>query len=235
MNDIFKYTWRVFSNNILYIIRLSFPLLLIDILWNVLSKQVNEPTTSFIFSTVAIQFLLYSTYLCALILFISQEFLGEIQPIQTNIIKSFVYLPLVILTLSVCYSPLILLGILLLKTNSSVIVTLPLLALGIYASLKTTFSPFLLILEGDKPISAVINSFKYTKGLLGEIFTLILVLWLPTSLIQNISNINTSIQPLNITLNVAGGVLTVGMFVMLQIAFFKLYVNSCHKRNNISN
>ena len=135
MNDIFTYAWKVFSKNIYYIIGLSFPFLLAGVLANVILEQVNDLGKNTIYAVAAIQLIMLSAYISALILFMSQDFLNDLQSIQVNIVKSFIYAPLLILTLIICYSPLILIASIFVISGSSLIISLPLLIVELWSSL----------------------------------------------------------------------------------------------------
>lgn len=227
MNDIFSYSWNVFSHNFKYITRLSLPFLLLGVLSYFFSRPIDDKNTLVLYIGLALYLIGFSMYMCALIFFVSQEYQNKLQDVNRNLLNSLFYAPLVIVTLLLANAPIIFVVMLTLKSMALHLLTFPLLLLGIYVSLKSTFAPFHLILEGCRPIAAIQESFRHTKGRVGKIIVILLTYYFLTSIVDTSTHFQTSSELVNILIFFAGVGLTLFLVALQQIAVFKLYVDSC--------
>lgn len=226
MNEIFTFAWQVFRNNIKYIALLSIPFTLLA-LPSYFISQPPENRSTYITSTGLIVYMIgLATYMSSLIFFMSQEYQGNLQSIKSNLINGLIYAPLLMLTLVIANSPLIAAAIIMLTPMSLHFLTVPLIIIGIYVSLRSTFAPFHLILEGYRPLGAVKSSFISTKGRVAKIVLVLLAFYLATSVVDTVSTFNTNIELFNLLMFFFGLAVTLLMVAFQQIVIFKIYLNS---------
>ncbi len=168
----------------------------------------------------------FSMFMSTLIFFMSQSYQGKLQPIKANIINGLIYAPLVILTLLIANSPFLIAAIIAFNSTSLSFLVFPFIILGIYVSLKSSFAPFHLMLEGYKPLGALKCSFMSTSGKVGKIIVVLLAFYFITSIIDVLTTINTNSKPINLLLYFVGVAATMLLVAFQQIAVFKLYINS---------
>ncbi|MBU0946857.1 MAG: hypothetical protein KJ804_08900 [Proteobacteria bacterium] len=231
MNDIFSYAWKVFSHNFRYLTHLIVPFLLLGFLSYFTSQPVDENNIRVPLIGLVLYLLGFSMYMGALIFFVSQEYQKKLDPVTTNLFNSMVYAPLLMLTLLITNLPLIIVVILITTPNAYQFIALPLLLFGIYVSLKATFAPFHLMLEGCNPVVAIKKSFRHTDGRVGKIIIILLAFYLFTALVDGLTHFKTPFEVFNSILFLVGVALTLLMVALQQIAVFKLYVNSCVEMN----
>jgi hypothetical protein len=230
MNEIFTFAWKFFRNNIKYVALLSVPFTLLAFP-SYFIAQPPEARSAYIISTGLIVYVIgLSMYMSSLIFFMSQKYQGNLQPIKTNLINGLIYAPLLMLTLVLCNSPLIAAAVIMFTSKSLYFLTLPLVIIGIYVSLRATFAQFHLILEGYKPVGAIRRSFNSTKGRVSKIVIVLLLFYITTSIVEAVSAFNTNIELFNLLMFFFGVVVTLLMVAFQQIVFFKIYINSFDDR-----
>ena len=165
-------------------------------------------------------------YMSSLIFFMSQTYQGKLQSIKSNLINGLVYTPLLMVTLIVANSPLLAALVIMFSQTPLKFLALPLLVLGMYVSLRSTFAPFHLILEGHKPLGAIKSSFSSTKGQVLKIVQVAIMFYLATTVVEVVSTFNASIEFFNIFMFFIGVAVTLLMTAFQQIVVFKMYINS---------
>ena len=183
MTEILTYAWHIFSNNIKYITLLSAPFTLLAFPSYFISQPAEDKIALPAIIGLIIYLIGFSMYLSALIFFMSQKFQNKLEPVKSNIINGLVYAPLLMLTLIISNSPIIAACVILFSSTSLQFIALPLFILGMYISLKSTFAPFHLILEGYKPLSAIKCSFHSTNGKVVNIILLSIIFYVFSSLV----------------------------------------------------
>ena len=123
-------------------------------------------------------------------------------------------------------APIIAAGVILFTSTTLQFVVLPLMIMGMFISLKATFAPFHLILEGYRPLAAIQCSFSSTRGRIGKIVLILLLFYFFTSIVDGLTNLKTAIEPFNVVIFFIGVAVTMLMVAMQQIAVFKLYIES---------
>ncbi len=223
MNEAFVYAWQFFRNNFKYIVQLSAPFTLLAFLSNAFFAP--EDKKNMLYAVLGL-FVCVSMFISSLIFFMSQTYQDKLQPVKKNIINGLVYTPLLLLTFLIADSPIIAAGIIILSPVSQKFVAFPLVLAGIYISIKATFAPFHLILEGHSPLTAIKNSFQSTNGMIGKIIVILLVFHFSSSLVESLTSFGTKIVVVNFSMLFIGVAVTMLLVAFQQIAIFKLYVDS---------
>jgi hypothetical protein len=226
MNDIYAFAWQFFRNNIQYIILLTAPFILLASPSYFVVQPPDNRIGYMTYIGLAVYLTGFSMYMSSLIFFMSQKYGGDLQSVKTNLINGLVYSPLLILTLLLANSPLIAAIVILYTSVSLQFLALPLIILGIYVSLRATFAPFHLILEGYKPVGAIICSFSSTKGRVAKIVMILLVFYITTSFVEAASTFTSKVELFNLFMFFFGLALTLLMMALQQIAIFKIYIDS---------
>lgn len=226
MNEIFVFTWKFFNSSLKYLVTLVAPFTLLALP----SYFVSQPPEGISGYITAIGLLIYlicfSMFMSSLIFFMSQKYQGKLQSVKSNLINGAVFAPLLFLTLLIANSPIIAAAIIMFSSSSIHVLALPLILLGIYVSLKSTFAPFHLILEGNKPLSAIRSSFVSTKDNVGKIVLILLIFYFSTSVVDVISSTNSKSNIINQFMFFVGVAVTLLMVALQQIAVFKIYIDS---------
>jgi hypothetical protein len=226
MNEIFTFAWQFFRNNFNYIALLSVPFTLLAFP-SYFIDQPSENRSGYITVIGLIVYIVgFAMYMSSLIFFMSQAYQGKLQSTKSNIINGLIYTPLLMVTLLAANSPLIAAGIILFTSTSLASLTLPLLILGIYVSLRSTFAPFHLILEGHKPFGAIKCSFSSTKGHVSKIVKVVMMFYIVTSIVEVASTSNTNIELFNFLMFLLGVAVTLIITAFQQIVIFKMYISS---------
>lgn len=229
MNEIISYLQSVYRSNLRYIAELSVPFIVVACLSYFMPPQSGQTSIGITIIWLFLYFIGLSIYQCALVLFLSQEYQNDIAPIKINLLNSLAYTPYLFTTYLVVYSPFILAVAILLSSAFLAVITTPLIVIGIYASLKSTFVPFHIVLEEERPIQAIIHSFSQTKGYLGKILLILLGFYLFSSIVDILTSVETTIKPVNFVLFAIGVASTILLVSAEQTAVFKLYVDSCNE------
>ena len=226
MKEIFTFAAQLFRNNFKYVALLSVPFILLVFP----SYFISQPTENRIGYITVIGLIVYligfAMYMSSLIFFMSQAYQGKLQSIKSNLINGLVYTPLLMVTLLVANSPLIAGFVIMLTPTPLQFLTLPLLVLGIYVSLRSTFAPFHLILEGHKPLGAIKSSFSSTKGQVSKIVKVVMLFYIATTVVEVVSTSNANIELFNILMFLIGVAVTLLMTAFQQIVVFKMYISS---------
>ncbi len=226
MKEILTFAAQLFHNKIKYIILLSVPFTLLATP-SYFITQTAENRIGYITGIGLIVYLIgFTMYMSSLIFFMSQAYQGKLQSITLNLINGLVYTPLLMVTLLFANSPLIAGFITLFTSPSLQFLTLPLLVLGIYVSLRSTFAPFHLILDGHKPLGAIKSSFSSTTGQVSKIVKILMMFYLATTVVEVLSTSSGNIELFNILMFFLGVAVTLLMTAFQQIAIFKMYINS---------
>jgi hypothetical protein len=230
MNEIFTFAWQFFLNNFKYVALMCVPFTLLAFP----SYFIAEPAENKIGYITIIGLIVYligfSMYMSSLIFFMSQAYQGKLQSIKSNLINGLIYAPLLMVTLVIANSPMIAAGIILFTSTSLAFLALPLTVFGIYVSLKSTFAPFHLILEGCNPLDSIKTSFSSTKGRISKIIMVLFVFYIATSMVEIVTTSNTNIELFNILMFFVGVAVTLLMTAFQQIIVFKMYI-SCFDNN----
>lgn len=226
MIEILTYALHTFRNEIKYITLLSAPFTLLALPSYFIAQPTEEKITLTAIIGLIIYLIGFSMYLSSLIFFMSQKYQNQLKPVKANIINGVVYAPLVMLTLLMANAPIIAAGVILFTSTTLQFAVLPLMILGMFISLKATFAPFHLILEGYKPLAAIQCSFSSTRGRIGKIVLILLLFYFFTSIVDGLTNLKTAIEPFNMVIFFIGVAVTMLMVAMQQIAVFKLYIES---------
>jgi len=225
MNEIFTFAWQFFCNNFKYVALLSVPFTLLAFP----SYFIAQPAENRVGYVTVIGLIVYiigfAMYMSSLIFFMSQGYQGKLQSVKSNIINGLIYAPLLMVTLLIANSPLIAAGVILFTSTSLSFLALPLIVLGIYVSLRSTFAPFHLILEGCNPLESIKASFSSTKGRISKIVMVLLVFYIATSIVEVVSTFDTNIELFNILMFFIGVAVTLLMTAFQQIVVFKMYIN----------
>jgi len=226
MKEILTFGTQLFRNNFKYVALLSVPFTLLAFP-SYFMVQTAENKSGYITVVGLIAYLIgFSIYVSSLIFFMSQAYQGKLQSIKSNLINGLVYTPLLMVTLLVANSPLIA-GLVIMFTSTPLqFLTLPSLVLGIYVSLRSTFAPFHLILEGHKPLGAIKCSFSSTKGQVSKIVKIVMMFYIATTVVEIVSTSNANIELFNILMFFLGVAVTLLMAAFQQIVVFKMYISS---------
>lgn len=230
MNDIISYTQSVFRSNFQYLIKLSAPFIILGFLPYFFPQANDQANSTRIIIGLFAYFTGFSMYQCSLVLFLSQEYQKNLAPVKNNLLTALIYTPLLLLTLIIIYSPFIAISLILFSLDFHPMTTPFLLIIGIYISLKSTFVPFHLILEGDRPLKAIKHSFSQTTGRVGKIIIILICFYAVSSMVDSLTSINTTLEMLNMMLFFIGIAVTILLVSVQQTAIFKLYLDSCFDR-----
>ena len=226
MKELFTFAAQIFRNNFQYVALLSVPFILLAFP----SYFITQPAENRIGYISVIGLIVYligfAAYMSSLVFFMSQAYQEKLQSIKSNLINGLVYTPPLMVTLLVANSPLIAGFATMFTPTPLQFLTLPLLVLGIYVSLRSTFAPFHLILEGQKPLDAIKSSFSSTKGQVSKIVTVVLMFYIATTLVEVASTSNANIELFNILMFFIGVAVTLLMTAFEQIVVFKMYISS---------
>lgn len=232
MKEILTFAAQLFRNNFKYVALLSVPFTLLAFP----SYFIVQPAENKIGYITIIGLVLYligfAMYMSSLIFFMSQAYQGKLQSIKSNLINGLVYTPLLMVTLLVANSPLIAGFVIMFTPTPLQFLTLPLLVLGIYVSLRSTFAPFHLILEGHKPLNAIKSSFSSTKGQVSKIVKVVMMFYIATTVVEVVSTSNANIELFNILMFFIGVAVTLLMTAFQQIVVFKMYITSFDNRRD---
>jgi hypothetical protein len=226
MKEIFTFAAQLFRNNFQYVALLSVPF----ILPGFSSYFITQPAENRIGYIAIIGLIVYligfAMYMSSLIFFMSQAYQGKLQSIKSNLINGLVYTPLLMVTLLVANSPLIAGFATMFTPTPLQFLTLPLLVLGIFVSLRSTFAPFHLILEGQKPLVAIKSSFSSTKGQVSKIVQVVMMFYFATTVVEVVSTSKANIELFNIFMFFIGVAVTLLITAFEQIVVFKMYISS---------
>lgn len=226
MTELFKHAAQVFQNNFQYIVKVSAPFAFLAFP-SYFSSQPTEENLAFTTITGLLLYLIgFSVYMATLIFFLSQNYQKNLASVKSNIINGLVYSPPLMVTLILSNAPIIAVGVILFAFPTFQAAALPLLILGIYVSLKATFAPFHLILEGENPLVSIVHSFRSTRGYLSKIIGILFLFYLATSIVGTLSEIETGVELLNALLFFLGIAATFLMVAFQQIVVFKIYIDS---------
>jgi hypothetical protein len=217
---------QLFRNNFKYVASLSIPFTLLAFP-SYFSAQTAENRVGYFSIIGLIVYLIgFAMYMSSLIFFMSQAYQETLQSTKSNLINGLVYTPLLMVTLLAANSPLIA-GFVIMSTSTSLqFLTLPLLVLGIYVSLRSTFAPFHLILEGQTPLSAIKSSFSSTKGQVSKIVKVVMMFYIATTVVEVVSTSHANIELFNILMFFLGVAVTLLMTAFQQIVVFNMYISS---------
>ena len=232
MNEIVSYSQRVFRNNYRYIIKLSAPFIILGGLSYFFSPPTNPPNSTKVIIGLCVYLIVISIYQCSLVLFLSQDYQNNIAPVMENLHDSIVYTPLLLISFIIIYSPFIIAASILFFLNSIPFIMIPMVIIGVYISLKSSFVPFHLILDGEKPLRAIRLSFSQTNGRLGKIIIILISFYAVSSIIDSLTSIDTKIEAIKVVLFFIGVAVTILLVAVQQTAVFKLYVDSCYDDKN---
>lgn len=231
MKEIFTFAWQLFRNNFKYVALLSVPFTLLAFPSYVIA-QSSENRIGYITIIGLIAYVIgFAMYMSSLIFFMSQGYQGKLQTIKSNLINGLVYTPLLMVTLLIANSPLIAAVVIMFTSVSLQLLTLPLMVLGIYVSLRSTFAPFHLILEGCKPFESIKSSFISTKGQVSRIVKVLMMFYIATSIAEVVSTSNANIELFNILMFFIGVAVTLLMTAFQQMVVFKMYISSFDNKN----
>lgn len=226
MKEILTFAAQLFRNNFKYVALLSVPFTLLAFP-SYFIGQTAENRIGYITVIGLIVYLIgFAMYMSSLIFFMSQAYQGKLQSIKSNLINGLVYTPLLMVTLLVANSPLIAGFVIIFTSTQLQSLALPLLVLGIYVSLRSTFAPFHLILEGQKPLGSIKSSFSSTKGQVSKIVKVVMMFYIATTVVEVVSTSNANIELFNILMFSLGVAVTLLMTAFQQIAVFKMYLSS---------
>jgi hypothetical protein len=232
MKEILTFAAQFFRNNFKYVALLSIPFTLLAFP----SYFIAQPAQNRIGYITVIGLIIYligfAMYMSSLIFFMSQAYQGKLQSLKSNLINGLVYTPLLMVTLLIANSPLIAGFVIIFTPTSLQFLTLPLLVLGIYISLRSTFAPFHLILEGHKPLGAIKSSFSSTKGQVSKIVKVVIMFYIATTVVEVVSTSISNIELFNILLFFLGVAVTLLITAFQQIVVFKMYINSFDKKKD---
>ena len=226
MNEIFTFAWQFFRNNFNYVALLSVPFTLLAFPTYFIDQPAENRIGYITIIGLIVYIIDFAMYISSLIFFMSQAYQGKLQSIKSNIINGLIYTPPLIVTLLIANSPLIAAGIILFTSTSLAFLALPLIVFGIYVSLKSTFAPFHLVLEGCNPLESIKTSFSSTKGRVSKIVMVLFVFYIATSIVEVVSTSNTNIEFFNILMFFIGLAVTLLMTAFQQIVVFKMYISS---------
>lgn len=230
MNNIFRSTLEFFRNNIQYLVLLSAPFIVLAIPSYFVSQPAESRGAYVIILGMIIYVIGISIFMSSLIFFLSQKYQGKAQSVQSNLINGIVYAPLLVLTLLIANSPFIAAAAIMFNSVPLYFLTLPLILLGIYVSLKSTFAPFHLILEGDNPLESIKSSFVSTKGKLSSIIMVLIAFYVTTTLVEVASTFNTNIELFNLLMFSIGVAINMLIVAFQQIAVFTIYLSVFEKK-----
>ena len=225
MNEIFTFAWQFFRNNFKYVTLFSVPFTLLAFPSYFIAQSLENRSGSITSIGWIVYLIGFAIYMSSLIFFMSQAYQGKLQSIKSNLINGLIYSPLLMITLVIANSPLIAAMAILFSSVSLDFLILPLMMLGIYVSLRSTFAPFHLILEGNKPLGAIKSSFISTKGRVSKIVKILLVFYIATTVVEVGSTFNTNIELFNILMFFLGVAVTLLMVAFQQIVVFKMYID----------
>lgn len=226
MIKIFTFAWHFFRNNIRYIVSLSAPFTLLGFPSYFISQPIENRNVYITISGLIFYVFGISMFMSSLIFFMSQKYQGNLQSIKSNLINGIIYAPLLMLTLLLANSPFIAAAAIMFTSVSLYFLTLPLIIVGIYVSLKSTFAPFHLILEGHNPLDSIKSSFIATKGKVTKIVMVLVAFYIATTLVEVSSTFNTNVQLFNLLMFFIGVAITMLVVAFQQIAVFNIYISS---------
>lgn len=226
MNEIFTFAWQFFCNNYKYVALLSVPFTLLAFPSYFIAQPAENRVGYITIIGLIVYLIGFAMYMSSLIFFMSQGFQGKLQSVKSNIINGLIYAPLLLVTLLIANSPLIVAGVILFTSTTLSFLALPLIILGIYVSLRSTFAPFHLILEGYNPLESIKTSFSSTKGHVSKIVKVLMMFYIATSIVEVVSMSNSNIEIFNILMFFLGVAVTLLMTAFQQIVVFKMYISS---------
>lgn len=226
MKEILTFATQLFRNNFNYVALLSLPFTLLAFPSYFITQTAENRIGYISFIGLIVYLTGFAIYMSSLIFFMSQAYQGKLQSITSNLINGLVYTPLLMVTLLIANSPLIAGFVIMLTSTPLQFLTLPLLVFGIYVSLRSTFAPFHLILEGHKPFAAIKSSFGSTKGQVSQIVKVVMLFYIATTIVEALSTSNANIELFNILMFFVGVAVTLLLTAFQQIVVFKMYISS---------
>ena len=162
-----------FRRNFVSILTLCLPFVMLEAVAKQLFASASGPDGSASWQLL-LGLLFYPFYTGALILFLAAKTRGE-EPAKRDVLA-------MTLRMWPTFALLTALSTLLIMAGLSLFIV-P----GIWVMIKLVFSEYLLVLRGMTPLDAMRGSFKMTKGHVLRIFTCVLCVYLPLSVLEGIS------------------------------------------------
>lgn len=225
---ILKETILLFINNFRSLIEIALPLSLAIAIVDYYSYEIERNTfLSYIYMLIST--LIYFLLSSSLIIYLSQVIYDqEISP-KTCIINGIIYVPYIFLVYLIIIAPPILFIKLLELVNQPELINiifLPAVIFFLYFVIKSAFSSYFIVLEENKPITAIKNSFRYTKGFITTLIFTSLCFAGPISITQNLYEQITEHLPNKILLGSIGGICFNLLFITVHICMFKVFHTS---------
>nr|BAJ06951.1 putative uncharacterized protein [uncultured bacterium]BAJ06953.1 putative uncharacterized protein [uncultured bacterium] len=241
MKEILVDTWQLFTNNLVKILHISLPFLLATSILNGMDQHVWQNSNYLSAITPIIEQLIELSFAPIFILFLSQVVTNETSTKKQLIYNGLTYAPYIIIVFILTFVPMLAFWALELvvelithKYSSSPFSMIFKVLLTVFVFIKLSFSNCLIVLEGNKPIESIKNSFMFTKGYELKIILSMLAFSIPILAAGFVGNY---ILPELIINNFATSIFTYFLFTFLlllvQVAMFKIYcINYIERQNN---
>ncbi len=229
MITIFIDTIKIFQDRYKDFLRISIPYVICTSIADSYAERVVE-SNQYIYYFLSIASTLITLALtCSLIIYLSEIAYEKTIDPETCITEGLLHLPYMIIAYMISVFPFYLIYFLSQAIETSQLDTFFYLifALGIYLSVKFSFSPYFIVLEAMSPIDSLKKSFLYTNGYFSDILLITLLFAAPVYTLsyifqQFIGNVSSNSTLLIIGVDVFFGYL----LVMYHIGFFKVFHKS---------
>lgn len=236
MKEIILDAWSIFTKNLYHLFAIVIPYAVIMSLVDlVLVKHVTEYGLS-VYLLYVFKLIILSIYTPILVLFLSQAIYNKIRPIKEIVLLGMTHFPYMLISYLIVLFPFALLTYFrnLIGLNSFIYLSLNIVLICVV--LKAVFSSYLIVLEENKPVESLVNSFRYTRGYVLTILSVGLIFALPISLAGGIAKMIFSALALNSdVIMFSSGTISGFLMVLIQIVFFKIYCLNYIERKKSSN
>ena len=165
-----------------------------------------------------------------IIVFISLAIYNKSDSCKNIFIQGVLHAPYILIYLLVTVVPLLIISKVFQYFH--VLAILPISIVLIYIDIKMSFTNYLIVLENNKPIEAIKNSFKYTDKYIGKIILVFITIGIPLGVIDSIlSYINNNIFKSNFLTIFTIDVINNILFTIFYVSFFHVYYLSWIERN----
>ena len=223
MKELIKNTVGFFVENINSILTISFPYLILRALIN--NYQYGHGGFSGYFFS-ALDLIVSSIFIPIFIIFLSKIYLKKEWKPKEITRQGILYSPYILIVNLIIFLPFALLSTILNYLNSffSLFSALLITIIFVVVSIKISFSNFLIVLENNKPLEAIRNSFVYTSDYIGKIIISALIFGIPILIFGiTINMVNSQLFNSNIFIELMEKILSNAASLLIPIAFFKIY------------
>ncbi len=228
MKNIIQDTLKLFATNISSIIQLALPFaLLIALVERAYFLFENK---LFTYTLLGLETIIYSVFLPAFILLLAQSWQNSRWTTKEYVLNGITYAPYLLIVYLIIYVPFYLTIKITSELNISGFIYAVATALFIYVSIKSSFTSYLIVLEEDKPIDSIKNSFKFTTGKAFKIIAALLIFGGPLAILKTILSVAVNQTPnsnfifeicISVFFTIAYSIIHAGLFTIYCLDYFQ--------------